>query len=118
MSRRRYPFLHRRGRMLHFFWRDEHGHRREESTRTADPELAEERYRLRMAEIRSGQTPNDLSHALLEQAVQVWLEYRQNRVAVGTLNQLSLRMFILFGYASGRMAALFRTKHSDTNPRN
>jgi len=47
--RRLHPFLHRRGRVLYFFWTTPDGKRREESLRTDDPNIARARYQLRLA---------------------------------------------------------------------
>jgi hypothetical protein len=44
---RRYPNLHRRDEIYYFFRRDEQGRRREESLRTSDIEIAQQRYQLR-----------------------------------------------------------------------
>jgi hypothetical protein len=81
---RRCANLHRRGEIYYFFWRDEQGRRREESLRTSDIEIAQQRYRLRTEEIRNGRSPNDLSSWTLQKAVTSWLEQRKLRVSPGT----------------------------------
>ena len=82
--RRRYPNLHRRGEIYHFFWRDEQGKRHEESLRTTDVLIANQRHQVRTQEIETGRSPNDLRAWSLQKAIASWLKHRQLRVSPGT----------------------------------
>jgi hypothetical protein len=78
---KRYPFLHKRGDVFYFFWHDEAGKRVEESLRTKDSQIANQRYHQRTDEIRTGRSPNDLSGWALKKAVDRWLEDRRLRAS-------------------------------------
>ena len=75
-SKGAHPYLHQRGDHHYFFW-NRNGKRVEESLRTTDPEIANQRYHQRMTEIRNGCSPNDRSSWTLQQATDDWLEQRQ-----------------------------------------
>jgi integrase len=83
---KRYAFLHQRGHVYYFFWRDRAGKRFEESLRTTDLQIAMERYRKRTNEIEAGCLPNDLSGWTLQQASDDWLEQRRFQVSKGSYN--------------------------------
>jgi hypothetical protein len=98
----RYANLHRRGQKYYFFWRAEKGRRREESLRTSDIEIAQQRYRLRTEEIRNGRSPNDLSSWTLHKAVTSWLEQRKLRVSPGTFKaECSITRNLVDGFGGG-----------------
>lgn len=78
------PYLHKRGRVYYFFWRDSSGQRFEESLRTIDVETAKQRYRDRMSEIESGVSPNNLADRTLKQACSEWLTQRQLEISNGS----------------------------------
>jgi integrase len=81
---RRCPYLHRRGEIFYFFWKDEHGRRHEESLRTADLQHAKDRYRERVDEIANGRSPNDRSRWTLRHACEDWLDRRRFVIARGS----------------------------------
>ena len=78
-----YPYLHQRGDHHYFFW-NRNGKRLEESLRTTDLEIANQRYHQRMTEIRNGCSPNDRSMWTLQHAADDWLEQRQYELARGS----------------------------------
>jgi integrase len=78
------PYLHQRGDH-HYFFYNRNGKRVEESLRTTDLEIANQRYHQRMTEIRNGCSPNDRSSWTLQQAADDWLEQRQFEVSNGSL---------------------------------
>lgn len=79
------PYLHKRGRLYYFFWRDSSNKRHEESLRTADLQKAKDRYGTRMREIERGNSPNDSADQTLRETCSAWLEQRQLRVSRGSL---------------------------------
>jgi integrase len=81
---RRNPFFHLRGEVLYFFWTDETGKRHEESLRTTDVDIAKQRYGVRMGEIETGRSPNDMRGWSLQNASAFWLDHRRLRVSQGT----------------------------------
>lgn len=81
---RRDPFLHRRGDVFYFFWIDEAGKRHEESLRTTDVDIAKQQYAVRMGEIETGRSPNDMRGWSLQKAGAFWLDHRRLRVSQGT----------------------------------
>jgi integrase len=82
---RRDPFLHQRGDVFYFFWVDEAGKRHEESLRTTDVDIAKQQYGVRMREIETGRSPNDMRGWSLQKAGAFWLDHRKPRVSQGTL---------------------------------
>jgi integrase len=80
----RHPYLHRRGHIYYAFFRDQNGKRYEESLRTADLEIAKQRWAQRDQEIRSGRLPSEMGNWPFERAITRWLEHRQLRVSQGT----------------------------------
>lgn len=79
------PYLHQRGRIFYFFWKDELGHRREESLHTADVDTADQRYRLRMDEIAEGHRPHERGGWTLQTACDEWLKRRCLLISHGSL---------------------------------
>jgi integrase len=80
---RRHPF-HQRGDVFYFFWTDDAGKRREESLKTIDVDVAKQRYEVRMREIETGRSPNDMRGWSLQKAGASWLDHRRLRVSQGT----------------------------------
>jgi integrase len=105
---KRYAFLHQRGDVYYFLWRDKAGKRFEESLRTTDLQIARERYRKRMNEIEAGCSPNDLSGSTLQQASDNWLEHRQFQVSKGSYHaeHSSIRSLIRVFGADSRLRSL------------
>jgi integrase len=83
---KRYSYLHQRGEVFYFFWRDDAGRRIEESLRTRDITVAAERYTERMNEIAADRSPNDRREWTLQTAVADWLDHRRVNVAKGSFN--------------------------------
>ena len=78
------PYLHQRGDRYYFFWNREDGRRVEESLRTADLEIAKQRYLERIIEIGNGCSPNDRTMWTLQQAADDRLEERRREVSKGS----------------------------------
>jgi integrase len=97
---RRYSFLHQRGNVYYFFRHDETGKRFEESLRTTDVQVACQKHRQRMDEIRDGRSPNDLGDWTLRKVVEHYLEHRRQRIANGTLKSersICKKLLSIFG---------------------
>jgi len=102
------PYLHKRGDIYYFDWRDRAGKRFEESLRTADLPVAKERYRKRINEIEAGHSPNDRSNWTLQQASDEWLEHRQFQVSKGSYHseQTAIRHLLRVFGAGSRLRSL------------
>ena len=83
---KRYSYLHQRGAIFYFFWRNDAGRRIEESLRTRDVTVAAERYTERMNEIAIDRSPNDRREWTLQKAVANWLDERRVYVKKGSLD--------------------------------
>ena len=105
---RRYPYLHRRGKVFYFFWRTEVGKRVEESLRTSDPEIASERYAKRLEEIHQGRSPNHLSKWTLDDVARWWLERRRLKISHGShrSEQSIVRQMVRFFGGLSRLRSL------------
>src|SRR5947209_6376194 len=80
--RRRSPYLHSRHGIHYFFWNDpKTGKRHEESLRTRDLDIAEERYGQRIEEIRNGLNPAKQARWPLAVYVEHWLDSRRDRLS-------------------------------------
>jgi integrase len=86
--RKQYPllFLRHGSPFWYFFWRDRNGVRHERSTKQKDQGKADEVREKFCSELKFGHFPTEMENWSLEEACRAWLEFRQHRIAKGSLD--------------------------------